>query len=590
MRWCQWSALVGEPRVVSRLLALAMLVGSIPLLAPAPLSGDGWEMVHNVAEGGALHPPGFPFQQLLHRLLGALPFGEPALKLSLLSLAGHVLTVFFVAECCRACGASTPATVVATLFAACFPSVWPLGLQPEVFAITHAVLACIFWQCALLWQHDRRPSHRDAVLLGALIGVAASQHPITVTAAPAFLGSLVAVCRGPGRGSRVVVSAAVFAIVAGGFYCSLLAWGPPSAHWPHWHLDGLGDVVDHMLRRSYGTFRLGATSITEQTTALQVLWTFLRTFPLQLLVVLGGFGIALKRRDPVHLCFAGTVTVALLFLDAAGLPGSTAHRYLERFLGTLIIPAACLIPACFDAAVSAFLPGANRLGAMLLALVLATWSIWLGLERSDLSQRTEQDVVRRALGAQLPEDAVWIAGTDREVLGGAIHQGTQRFPINPRFQSLWYWKEVVPRLEPRLPWPGRVMSHAEIVELARTQGLLVVSTDRSLIDIEGNSSVLRGLFWRLQEDPDGDLDEGTVTSAMALCPFVEELRTLPVHAPGFGRGTFLFFARAFDAAAAAVGPGAAKAQHFRRVARGLETGEEETEWRRTCSQLRLLEK
>lgn len=585
MRWFRGSAFANEPRVVSLVLALALLLGSFPLLAPAPLSGDGWEMVHNVAKGGVLHPPGFPFQQLLHRLLGALPFGEPTLKLSLLSLAGHVLTVFFVAECCRACGASTPATVVATLFAACFPSVWPLGLEPEVFAITHAVLACIFWQCAVLWQPDRPPSHRDAVLLGALVGVAASQHPITVTAAPAFLGSFVAVCRGPNGKSRAVMSAAAFAIIACGFYWSLLAWGAPSSHWPHWHLKGLDDVVDHLLRRSYGTFRLGATTILERTTALEVLWTFLLSQPLQLMVVIGGYAIAIRRRTPAQLCFAATVTLALAFLEVASLPGVPAHRYLERFLGTFVIPAACLMPLCFDAAVTVLTPRARRLCATFAALFIATWSVGLGLMRSDLSERTEQEVFRRALGAQLPENAVWIAGTDREVLGGAVHHGRQRFPINSRPAPLWYWTEVVPRLEPRLPWPGRAMSPAEIVALARDNGLSVVSVSREELDSKGDGSVLRGLFWHSQENPDGDLDEGTVASALALCPFLEELRDLPGNAPGFGRGTFLTFARAFDAASVAPTTGSFEAEHFRRAARALERGEEKSEWSDACRHL-----
>ncbi len=610
------------------LVALVVAAVSVPMLAPAALSGDGLEIAGNVVRGGVLHAPGFALQAWLQRLLAHLPgFSgdvDGTLRVDLLCLCAHAAAAAFLVEALRALGARPAARVAGALTFAFFPTTWPLGLEPEVFALAHMLMAAILWQCALLWSPrsaalDERRRIGQAALLGALVALAGAQHPVTIVTAPAFLGSFVAVVlrrratattatRANGSRSRIAwaalaVAAAVFAVV----FCALVFTMPllhGGAGFPDAPVFSAGDVVDHVLRRRYGTFRLGADAGASGTSALAVLGRFSLRAPLTpLLMAAGAVVVALRRRaprsrdaggeaqpldegSPAALLVVAVAALALLFLTRATLPGA-ATPYLERFGGTLLVPGAVLAGLALDfAAGPAGAPRARVAGAAALAALATVWLFVVGHARADLSDRNEQDVMRRALAAVLPDDAVWLAATDREVLGGAGEGDARRYPLNVHDGTAWYWRDVAPKLEPRLAFTGAPPSARDVVARARARGLFVAALDRALIDPDDAAAHLRGLLWVVDGADSGDVDVKTVDAALRLCPFVDELHARPLDAPGFGHATELAFARGFDGAAtflrAVNDPRAAAAA---RVARALERGVDERGWREGCAAL-----
>jgi hypothetical protein len=577
-----WTRFLAAPHLQSVVAATFAVGVSVPLLAPAPISGDGLEIAGNVVRGGTLHAPGFVLQAWLHVLLRPMSGGDGTRQVQLLCLLGLGLSVYFLCEALRAAGAGVFPRVAAASTFAFFPTVWPLALTPEVFSLAHALLAANVWLCVRLWQEGRQASVADAIAVGVVVGCSAAQHPITVFAAPAFLGSLVVLLRTPeGRLARLCAAAGAFLVVTTSLFASLplLAHG---ATWPNWPLQDAEAVVRHLLRADYGTFRLGATDVSFLRTSLEVLVERVASLPLHALAMV--MGLLVAWRGPRGVLFVGaTALSALGFLHIAGLP-PPADPYLERFHGVFVMPAAFLLGWAMH-----FLetrgPRATPL-VPLLSIALAGSAFGVGVQRCDLSNRREQDIYRRALGATLPPSALWLAGNDREVLGGAVIEGDHRYPLNAATRSSRYWRETAPLVEPRLLALGDVTDAAVLREKAIARGIMLVSTERQLVDPAGDRARLRGLFWVVDGVEGDDIDAETVRAAAALCPFVVEFSTRPQDAPGFGGYSMLPFARSFDAASTVLSHEShPQAGLARRIARALEVGDDEETWRQGCDTL-----
>src|SRR5207248_1804010 len=102
-----------------------------------PQSGDGAELVRVALQGGVLHPPGFPLQAWLDRVLVALPGlrDRPALAIAALGLLAHAATAGLVVATLGELGAAATGALAGAAAFALFPTVWRLAVEPEVFAV-----------------------------------------------------------------------------------------------------------------------------------------------------------------------------------------------------------------------------------------------------------------------------------------------------------------------------------------------------------------------------------------------------------------------------------------------------------------------
>ena len=539
-------------------LGVCVFLLLLPMLATAPLSGDGAELVAVAVQGGVPHAPGFPLQAWLDRLVVDLPVPlSPATKISLLCAAAHAGATAVLADAARLLGASLSARALAGLAYAFFPSTWALGVQPEVFAPAHLLLA------ALLFGAVRAtvvaPGFAAATLWGAAFGAALAQHPILVVAAPAVVVGARACARS--RGPRAVVAAGVAAFaVYVGLYATVPALRTISP-WPDWGaVDDVDDLVALALRRDYGSLRLASPTAGETISGVAVLARALvgASLPVVVLAALGAY--AARARRGVLVAAGGTLVAALAFLAYArfGSGVVVATAYLERFQGLFVVPCALLAGLGLDVVARAV--GARGPAfASVLASVVVVGAFLGGYEGADAAPRRELAVLRLALGASLPADTVWLAGTDAEVFGGALSRAdvesldtAQRWPVAAHLLGLpWYRAEVLPRVEPGVPWdraPRPVVDAASVAAFALSQGRAVASTERSLAEAAGAPARLDGLLW-IADGRDGDeLTWRTVEGAALLCALVDELAPMSDEAPAFGRGTWALFARAFDGA------------------------------------------
>jgi len=224
---------------------------------------DCGELTATAHTWGVPHPPGFPSYVLVAGLFARLSPGSTAFDLALLSaLAGAGAAALLCLLMLRLGVRPIAACLAACAWALLAPT-WRHHGEQEVFALTHLSMAGLL---VLAWELARSPRRSLAFALGALSGVAAGVHSTVVLTAPALIVALLLHpgSRDPatgrlawGRLLRTVGLAAAGLPLGLATHAYLLG----AARWgglPSWGaLAGLGELVDHVLRREYGTLSLG---------------------------------------------------------------------------------------------------------------------------------------------------------------------------------------------------------------------------------------------------------------------------------------------------------------------------------------------
>lgn len=239
---------------------LTLCLGALYLwLAPAwVLGGDNPEFSTLSALGGVAHPSGYPLYVLYLRATSWLPGLSPAHTAALSTAVLGMLQVPVLARAARAWGAGALGSLAAAALYATAPLSLLIFTQAEVFALNGLLCALIAWVAAP--QGPARGAWR-CVGLGALAGLALSNHLSSVWMAPLGLyGAILGLRELPNNARRALAAlGAVGALaLALGSYLSLL-WQAQSSPQVWGDLQSVGDVVDHFLRKDYGTFQLNAS-------------------------------------------------------------------------------------------------------------------------------------------------------------------------------------------------------------------------------------------------------------------------------------------------------------------------------------------
>lgn len=310
-----------RPHKANRLASLLVMAGLGVLYwitaSRSIQGGDSGEFLTIALEGGVAHPPGYPLYVMLSRLFGELPLVNPALSVSLLSAACGVATVGVLYAALTRWGLGDQAALMAICVFAISPLFWRYTGVPEVFTLNTLLAASVLW-CA-----GRRTGPQGisrALLVGLALGLGLSNHHTIVMLLPVVVATLL---RAAGeRAERRWLVFPVFSLgLAVGLtpYLSLL--GPvPEAGWAWGDEFTFGGLVDHVLRRDYGTLSLGvvdqapAFGAQHAAYALHVLRAFTVFTPL---AALGAVGAALAARSLVR-----APTGRQTAVDAASLLGA----------------------------------------------------------------------------------------------------------------------------------------------------------------------------------------------------------------------------------------------------------------------------
>lgn len=241
----EWSVVVLAP------LLVALALWSVPHAVQA---GDAGEFATVMLTGGVPHPSGYPWMRVLGLLarvlwgLGVPPATAAALPAAACGVAGWLL----VHRICVRLGHAWIGAFV-TLLAAAAPIAVLHVNDSEVWG-PHLLLSASFLHAAI--HTSARPR---AFLLGILFGLAVSQHLTAGLLLPLAVAAAWPHERPDGKAYAIEVLRSGSLGIAGGLlgllpYASLAIGGGGAWRWGA--TQTFGGLVDHVLRRDFGTFSL----------------------------------------------------------------------------------------------------------------------------------------------------------------------------------------------------------------------------------------------------------------------------------------------------------------------------------------------
>jgi hypothetical protein len=589
----------------SLILALAVFVILLPLLAAHPPTGDSYEQVTMAISGGVLHPPGFPLQAWINRLIVAISPLSAARSLSLISALAHASTVFVISETLRIlCGSSREA-VIARCIGACafafFSSTWPLGTHPEVFALAFLLIAIFCFEVLFFARQDNPFTKTQAFLLGASVGLGAAQHPITITAAPAFLYAALLVLKSPKtRTKNFAALAGGFALISLTFFLSLPALKGQSV-WPNWgNIHSLSDILNHALRSEYGTFNLASRSGDISSLSLFFELAIKEWNVLLLAAVAGVLGVTGIKNKKLRLAFlvgvGGTCLTAGIFLSTASLPSGDgiAGSELVRFHGTLAVPVSLLIGFGIWLLEERATQKALRWAIQGAAAVVISALVVLNFPIANFAQDNTTDVFRKIIEGAIAPDDLYIISSDVEPFfalpRNSWTKSERRYGIvADLLPRPWYISQVVPMMDSRVhflqPGDGTL---SEIVNEAFQDGLKVAAVDGTKLQGPGRTFQLRGPVYVVQQGINDELSVETVKAAIKMCEPLAGFVAPPEKGHIYSHALMKVWARGFDGAARYLDSrGMSEAgQHAHAIVHGLLEGQPAAKWMDHCTLLK----
>jgi hypothetical protein len=226
---------------------------------PSLPTGDSGELISAASVLGVAHPPGYPLYTLLGHAAMWLPFGEPAVRMNLLSAvldAAAVGVVFVLVH--RLVGrrgwAPLVAATVGALLLAFSTVFWTYSVVAEVFALNN-LFAAVLLLVAVEWH--RRPERvRLLWVLAFLLGLALTNQQTILVLLPA----LALLAWRPVRRVHVRDAAAALGLFVAGLlpylYLPFAARRDPAVDWGD--PETFGAFRSVVTRANYGTFTLSA--------------------------------------------------------------------------------------------------------------------------------------------------------------------------------------------------------------------------------------------------------------------------------------------------------------------------------------------
>lgn len=482
------------PRWAPAVCLIALAVLYLSSTSPWVLGGDTPEFATLFADGGVAHPSGYPAYTLWLRAFSAMPAVTPAQGAAVATALHAVLAAGLLYLAARWWRGSGWSALLAVILYATAPLTWHLATQAEVFSLNIAVAAAVV---AVAAPGAPTRGLTRCALLGLAAGVGLANHLSCVLVAPLGLAGLWRGARESGR-PRAALGLALAAALPGlALYLSLplmargpaerLVWGDPTT---------LRGLVDHALRRDYGTTSLSANPRPpapgpELAALASTLWQTLRGLGAPLAAI-GAWAMLRSREErPATGWYLATLALAgPVFISRFNIvPEGVGRAVVERFH---LLPAALLVPLVargFDLIVQRVeLRPALRLVVIVAAGAMLTITAW-----PSVNAEHGPDVERYLLDAldTAPPRAVIFGASDDLHFGIPYAQralGLRRDVvfINPALLVLdTYRRRVERRLGAPLPAPvNRNVSSVAVAEAVLRTGrplLLAESASQAIV-------------------------------------------------------------------------------------------------------------
>ena len=480
------------------LLGLAALALYVWLAPTWLLGGDNGELAAIGAHGGVPHPSGYPLYVLWLRATSWLPAASPAHAAAIATAILGAAHVVMLHAACRAWGARPAAATLAVGIYAGAPLAMLIYSQAEVFALNGLAVSTILWLAAP--QGPLRGGRRT-VVLALVAGLALANHLTAALVAPVGLyGAIQGLREASGTRRRVAITAGAVGAFALGLAPYLYLLIAPRGDLAWGEITGLGDVLDHALRREYGSGTLVPTDTAPEplANAAALAATLARTWLwLGLAAAIATIGYrAVRGPDRAGwLALGGSVLAAsAVVLRFNVVPDGIAAWIVERFhlLPALLlaVPVACGIEAAIAAVLRrAEVPARTRRLAVAACLIAFPVVAASGLGRVARGHSPAVDRAIANLLATLPPDAVVMTNGDHLHFGflyaqQALGQRRDVLPITYDLLGLpWYRDRLSRRLGAALVPDGAGPPSMRLAEnvLARGRPMFVDAHQRNVL-------------------------------------------------------------------------------------------------------------
>jgi hypothetical protein len=315
------------------LLAVVVAVLYVRTAARDIVFGDAPELSGAAIVLGVAHPPGYPLWTVVGHLFTLLPLGTLPFRLSLFSVAAAVaavgVTYVFAYRVSRSLwGALAAATALALS-----PIYWRWSIVPEVFALNDLLAAFLLF---LVWTWRESPMRSWRLLAAAFVGGLGMANQQTIALlAPACLYVLWLERDSLRRRPASLVLAAL-AFLAGLLPYAYLPWAAArDTTWNWSDISSPADLIDHLLRRGYGTGSLIADARFQGGAIVERLTDWGRSFtPVEAaLIALGALQAYRTQRAFLVFTFvaAGFAGPLFIVISNANVAEATVRIILERF-------------------------------------------------------------------------------------------------------------------------------------------------------------------------------------------------------------------------------------------------------------------
>lgn len=251
----------------------AALAAYLRTLYPSVPGGDSGEFIVAASRLGVAHPPGYPLFTILGWLSSLQPWGSIAWRVNALTATLGAGSAAVLCSAIWRLTASRAAAIVGAGIFAFSPLVWRYSIQAEVFTLNNLMLAILLW---LTVRQSAEPSLKTFYLASLVLGLGlANHHTLILTGGILWLsiGWLVRAERSLSAAGRAL--AALAAGLSPHLYLVAAPADHPATTWGA--TSGPGGLLAHLLRRQYGTLRLGTMETGGSAAGRH--WDFLRQLP-----------------------------------------------------------------------------------------------------------------------------------------------------------------------------------------------------------------------------------------------------------------------------------------------------------------------
>ena len=217
--------------------------------------GDAGELMLIGAQGGVVHPPGYPLMSILvQAAIRLLPVGTDAFRAALVSVGLAAACLATLCDVVRRLTASEWAGVVAASALGLSTTFWHYATVAEVLsgaALTAALLAAVAVRIAQGWR-----GAGALAALGLTVATGIANHHTVILLAPLALWAFGAGLSRPLTAGSVLRGAAACSSGLAAGFISYLWLMIPSAGWAWGRTTTLPGLLHHFLRGDYGTTQL----------------------------------------------------------------------------------------------------------------------------------------------------------------------------------------------------------------------------------------------------------------------------------------------------------------------------------------------